>query len=117
MPEEEEVLTSITDRQQLISEILRLAETAIFGSLSETYGKCGQKTCRCHGPGPLHGPKLHVSYRGPEGKTASFYVPKAAHNAIRESVTAWKDLQKLLKALSDMNRQRILDQVKKDKAK
>lgn len=110
-------MTSTTDRQQLLSEILRLAETAIFGALSETYGKCGQKNCRCHGPGPLHGPNLRVSYRGSEGKTAGYYVPKAAHSAIREGVAAWKDLQEQLKALADMNRQRILDQARKDKSK
>jgi len=110
-------LTSNTDRQELLSEIQRLAETAVFGTISETYGKCGKKSCRCHGPGPLHGPHLHVSYRGPEGKTASYYVPKAVHNDIREGVAAWKDLQKQLKALADMNRQRILDQARKDKDK
>jgi hypothetical protein len=115
VPEKEKTLTAATDRQELLLQIQRLAETAVFGTISETYGKCGKKSCRCHGPGPLHGPKIHVSYRGPEGKTASYFVPKAAHAAVRDGVAAWKELQIHLKALADLNRQRILDQARKDK--
>jgi hypothetical protein len=85
------------DRQELLEEIQRLAEIAVFGTLSETYRTCGQKNCRCHGPGPRHGPHLHISYRGPEGKTVGYYVPKAAHSSIRDGSEAWKTLQQLLR--------------------
>ena len=102
-------------RQQLLDEIMQLAEIAIFGTISETYRTCGQKTCRCHGPGPKHGPHLHVSYRGPDGKTTGYYVPKAAHTAITDGVEAWKALQKNLKDLAEMNRQRFIAQARRPK--
>jgi len=65
-------VTTSMNRQELLAEIERLAEFAIFGTPSETYRTCGQKTCRCHGPGPKHGPHLHISFRGPDGKTAGY---------------------------------------------
>jgi len=42
-------------RQKLLSEIERLAEVAIFGTLSETYRTCGTPGCHCHKGGPKHG--------------------------------------------------------------
>ncbi len=109
--------TKTKNRKEILSEIERLSEIAIFGTPSETYRKCGNKSCRCHGSGPKHGPHLHISYRGPDGKTAGYYVPKAAHRAIRDGVEAWQSIQKHLKALSEMNRQQILSEARRKKAK
>jgi hypothetical protein len=68
-------------RRKLLDEIARLAEIAIFGTLSETYRTCGQAGCHCQGDGPRHGPHLNVSYRGEKGKTTGYYVPKGAQEA------------------------------------
>ena len=76
-------------RRKLLSEIERLAEIAVFGTLSETYRTCGRAGCHCQGDGPKHGPHLNVSYRGEKGKTTGYYVPKAAEEATREGVAAW----------------------------
>ena len=65
-------------RRKLLGEIERLAEIAVFGTLSETYRTCGRAGCHCQGDGPKHGPHLNVSYRGEKGKTTGYYVPKAA---------------------------------------
>jgi hypothetical protein len=54
-------------RRKLLGEIARLAEIAIFGTLSETYRTCGRAGCHCQGDGPKHGPHLNVSYRGEKG--------------------------------------------------
>jgi hypothetical protein len=43
-------------RRRLLREMERLAQVAIFGTLSETYRTCGHPGCHCHGPGPKHGP-------------------------------------------------------------
>jgi hypothetical protein len=56
-------------RRKLLGEIERLAEIAVFGTLSETYRTCGRAGCHCQGDGPKHGPHLNVSYRGEKGKT------------------------------------------------
>jgi len=36
-------------RRKLLREIERLAEVAIFGTLSETYRTCGHPGCHCQG--------------------------------------------------------------------
>ena len=77
-------------RRKLLGEIERLAEIAVFGTLSETYRTCGREGCHCQGDGPKHGPHLNVSYRGEKGKTTGYYVPKGAEEATREGVTAGK---------------------------
>ena len=73
-------------RRKLLGEIARLAEIAIFGTLSETYRTCGRAGCHCQGDGPKHGPHLNVSYRGEQGKTTGYYVPKGAEESTRQGV-------------------------------
>jgi len=99
-------------RQKLLSEIQRLAEVAIFGSLSTTYRTCGQPGCHCQGSGPKHGPHLNVSYRGEEGKTTGYYVPQAAQKATRQGAAAWERLQNRLRQLADLNKEHILQQAR-----
>ena len=96
-------------RVALLDKLADLAEVAVMGSLSETYRTCGKPACRCHGPGPKHGPHLYVSYRGDTGKTIGYYVPKAAHDDIRRGIGAWQQVKELLRDLAELNRQRILE--------
>ena len=103
-------------RSKLVSQIARLAEIAIFGSVSQTYRTCGNAGCRCHGEGPKHGPHLYVSYRG-DGKTTGYYVPKAAHDDIRRGVEAWQALQLRLRELADLNKDDALDRAREESAR
>jgi hypothetical protein len=64
-------------RRKLLNEIQRLAEMAVFGTLSETYRTCGRAGCHCQRGGPKHGPHLNISYRGEKGRTTGYYVPQA----------------------------------------
>jgi hypothetical protein len=66
-------------RLELLRQISQLAQAAIYGSLSETYRRCGNPGCRCHHGGPKHGPHLYISYRGQNGKTYGYYVN---HNGV-----------------------------------
>jgi len=95
-------------RDDLLVEIGRLARKAIFGTLSETYRTCGTPGCRCHGPGPKHGPHLYISYRTDAGKTGGFYVPKAAEDDVRAGVAAWQALQQRLRELAELTRDHVL---------
>jgi hypothetical protein len=100
---------SAAQRRKLLDEIARLAEIAIFGTLSETYRTCGQAGCHCQGVGPKHGPHLNVSYRGEKGKTTGYYVvPKGAQEATREGVAAWQEMQQYLRELAELNKERNL---------
>src|SRR5256884_8807051 len=99
---------SAAQRRKLLGEIARLAEIAIFGTLSETYRTCGQAGCHCQGDGPKHGPHLNVSYRGEKGKTTGYYVPKGAQQATRQGVEAWQTMQQHLRELAEVNKERNL---------
>src|SRR2546422_8141787 len=63
-------------REALLRHLSRLARRSLFGTLSETYRTCGRRGCRCH-QGHKHGPHLYVSFRGPEGATTGYYVPRS----------------------------------------
>jgi uncharacterized protein DUF6788 len=93
-------------RDACLRRISRLARRALFGTLSETYRTCGRPGCRCH-RGHKHGPHLYVSFRGPASTTTGYYVPQALAEPMREGVAAWQELQDRLRALAELNRQRL----------
>jgi len=104
-------------RKRLIQEIEEALPQALLGSLSETYRRCGNPKCRCHTGGPKHGPHLYVSYRGPAGKTTGYYVPEAAHDAVRAGIQAWRRIQECLRELSFANKERLLPSKSKARAR
>lgn len=104
-------------RRKLEQQIVRLSRIAVFGTLSETYRACGSPGCRCHGPGPKHGPYLTVSYRSIEGKTTGFSVPKGAESQIREGIEAWRTLQHCMRELADVNKERVLESTRVEREK
>jgi hypothetical protein len=99
---------ALSDRLRLLREIKQLAQAAIYGSLSETYRRCGNPHCRCHHGGPKHGPHLYISYRGKSGKTTGYYVPQEAAAQIRQGVDAWSQLQDRLRELAALNKERLI---------
>ena len=99
-------------RRKLLGEIERLAEVAVFGTLSETYRTCGRAGCHCQSGGTKHGPHLNVSYRGEKGKTTGYYVPQAAEEATREGVAAWQRMQQCLRELAELNKERNLQRAR-----
>jgi hypothetical protein len=105
----------LPERQRLLKEIDQLARRAIHGTLSETYRTCGNPNCRCHNQGPKHGPHLYVSYRGENGKTTGYYVPKTLENAMRRGVDSWNQLQKQLRQLASLNKQRAFTAARPNK--
>jgi hypothetical protein len=103
-------------REELLLEIQRLARRALVGTISETYRTCGTPGCRCHHGGPKHGPHLHVSYRGPKGKTTGYYVPKSIHEEVRAGIAAWTQLQDRLRQVAQLNRERLDTRTRRKKA-
>jgi|SRR5690349_15855341 hypothetical protein len=95
-------------RLQLLRQIRQLTQRAIYGSLSETYRRCGNPDCRCHHGGPKHGPHLYISYRGENGKTTGYYVPQYAEAQVRQGVEAWSQLQARLREFAALNKERLI---------
>ncbi len=98
-------MTSIrSERQRLLRRVSGLARQALFGTLAESYRTCGQPGCRCH-QGKKHGPHLYVSFRGEDGKTKGYYVPKALAERMGAGVAAWQELSSVLRELAERNRE------------
>ena len=95
-------------RLLLLRQIRQLAQKAIYGSLSETYRRCGNPDCRCHHGGPKHGPHLYISFHAKSGKTTGYYVPHRAEAQIRQGVQAWSQLQDRLRELAALNKERLI---------
>ena len=93
-------------RDTRLRRLLPLARQALFGTLSETYRTCGRAGCHCQA-GPKHGPHLYVSFRGPTGTTAGYYVPQALGPRVRTGVAAWQTLQAQLRELAELNRRQL----------
>jgi len=97
-------VNSSRPRRWRLGEVERLAPWAIFGTLSETYRPCGPTGCHGHGAGPQHGPHRQVRYRGEEGQTTGYEVPKAAEGATRPGVAAGQKRQPCWRERAEMNK-------------
>jgi hypothetical protein len=94
-------------RAELLRELQRLGRQILFGTLSQTYRRCGQPTCACHHGGAKHGPHLQISYRSETGKTSGYHVPAALHDDVQAGVAAWQRLQAVARELAELNRERV----------
>src|SRR5258708_12726660 len=64
-------------RDSITQQIAQLGDLRP-GSISNTSGRCGKPSCRCHRPGqPGHGPNLRLTYKV-DGKTFSESLPTPA---------------------------------------
>lgn len=95
-------------RDEAVERLHELAPKLLFGSASETYRTCGSPKCRCHTTGPKHGPHMYVNYKGKDGRTTGYYVPKAFQDRVREGLAAWRELQVVAKEIARLNEE-ILD--------
>jgi len=102
-------------REALLRQVNDAARLVLFGSLSEIYRTCGNPRCRCHGPGPKHGPHLQVVYKGESGKTSGYYVPKAVQPDVRQGVAACRSAQDALRELATLNRDELLERARSEK--
>lgn len=96
------------DRAALEQELMTLLPQMVFGTLADTYRRCGRRTCRCYTHGEKHGPFMALTWRGPEGKTKGHQVPKVVRDDFRAGVAAWHRVQEILKALALLNKEELL---------
>jgi hypothetical protein len=93
-------------RTPLLRRLRQLAPRLVFGTLAETYRRCGRPGCHCVN-GPKHGPHLSLSFRGRDGRTQAYYVPQALQAEIRAGVAAWQELQQIVRTLGDLHREQL----------
>lgn len=99
-------------QRKLMKQLPKLATRMLFGSPSWTYRTCGNPTCRCKSGGEKHGPNLYVSFRGPEGKTSGYYVPRAFEEQVSEGIDAWREFYEIARNLAGSNFSELSGQIK-----
>jgi hypothetical protein len=88
--------------------LLKLADTAIQGGLSETTRTCGNPRCPCHqDPAKRHGPHLYLTFRTPDRRSSGMYIPREHERDIRASVAAWAKLWETIVDIGARNRERL----------
>lgn len=90
-------------RDKAIERLHELASHLLIGSASETYRTCGNPGCRCHSTGPKHGPHMYVNYKGADGRSTGYYVPKAMQEQVRAGLEAWREFQAVAKRVAKLN--------------
>lgn len=88
------------------SRMAQLASTRWFlrGTLSERSGTCGKPNCRCT-QGERHQSLYLVQSQG--GKLRQICVPHAWQERVREAVNAYRKLQELIEAVSELEWKRL----------
>jgi len=93
-------------RRDILQKIAQRAEIMVQGSFSQTFRTCKTPNCRCQ-RGEKHGPHTYLTFRTPQGRSTSLYVPQAQIPDFRQAVEAWNEFWDLAKELAHENRQRL----------
>lgn len=51
---------------------------------------------------------MHVNYKGENGRTTGYYVPKGLMERVREGLDAWKEFQATAKEIAALNEQLLM---------
>ncbi len=97
-------LAELQERREVIARQIAQLGDLRPGSISNTSGRCGKPSCRCHRPGqPGHGPHLRLTYKV-DGKTfsQSLPTPAATRRAERE-VAEFRNFQQLSREFVETN--------------
>jgi hypothetical protein len=88
------------------SRIAQLSSGQWFlrGTLSERSGKCGKPNCRCT-RGELHRSLYLVQSQ--DGKLRQICVPKAWQERVRRAVHDYRQMQKLIEEVSELEWKRL----------
>lgn len=88
------------------SRITQLVTSQWFlrGSLSERASKCGKPNCRC-ARGDLHRSLYLVQSH--DGKLRQICVPKAWEQRVRQAVTSYQQMQRLIEEVSELEWKRL----------
>jgi len=91
-------------RQRLLRQLAQLGPW-ISGSLVSTARVCGKAGCACHHGGPKH-PALFLTWKE-QGKTVSFYVPRALEAEVKTWAATYKRVKALIRELSNVQKQLV----------
>ncbi len=90
-------------RSQLLNQLGNLGDIRSV-SISNTTGRCGKSTCRCHRPGqPPHGPNPRLTYKV-QGKTVTESLPdSAAQKKAEREIAEFRRFEQLVREFIEVN--------------
>jgi len=94
--------------RRIRSRIAQLATGDFFlrGTLSPRSGKCGKPNCHC-AQGRLHQSLCLVQKQ--QGKLRQSHVPKAWEKQVRQAVTCYQQMQRLIEEVSELEWKRLTE--------
>ena len=97
---------SATERG-LRSRIAQIASSERFlrGTLSERSSKCGKPNCHCVDG---EGHRSLYLVQSDTGKVRQLCIPKALHDPVRQAVGEYREMQRLLREVSEREWKRFL---------
>jgi hypothetical protein len=97
-----------------LRRLLKLAQVAIQGNLTEVMVRCGKPTCACaQDPSRRHGPSLYFKYRDSEGRSKTLYIPRAYEAEVEAAVAAWGEMWQAMLERSQANREALAQRVRR----
>lgn len=93
-----------------VLEQVRRVGPFIEASLTVTRKRCGRPQCRCAKEGPIHETAL-LTWKE-KAVTHTLYVPVEMRKEVRTWVNNWKRLRRLIRQMSQAQRQFLLQQKK-----
>jgi len=91
-------------RKALLLRSFALPSHLLHASLLERFLPCGKPSCRCHGPGPKHGPFFYLNRCFPKGLMQTLLLK--SHGQIdqaRLGLAAYAQMQESLDEISQIN--------------
>jgi hypothetical protein len=94
----------LRQRKARLLRAFELPPEILHASLIERFMKCGKSNCRCHGPGPKHGPFFYLNRCFAKGQLQSLLLKSPDQIAqARQSVAAYAQVVQVLDQISQIN--------------
>lgn len=95
---------ALRQRRDHLLRSFQLPRHLLHASVVERLLKCGKATCRCHGPGPRHGPFFYLNRCFAKGQMQSLLLKSPDQiDQARQSVDAYAQVQRVLDEISQIN--------------
>jgi len=107
-PNPQRLTAQAHERIRQIHQAVAELETLCTGTLFKSLMKCGKPTCRCHqDPAARHGPYYQWGHMK-AGKLVRRYVSPAQAVLLRQAITNYRTLKKLIRAW-EAQTERLID--------
>jgi hypothetical protein len=95
---------ALRQRKALLVRSFALPAHLLHASLLERFLPCGKPNCRCHGPGPKHGPFYYLNRCFPKGQLLTLLLKSQGQiDQARSGLSAYSQIQQSLDQISQIN--------------